>query len=228
MIRPVTMECKFNVDGADVEVSALIDTPPQARCVLVLGHGAGAGMRHQFMQALTEALGANGVAVFRYQFPYMEQGRRAPDRAKLLTGTVGAAVRSAADRSPDLPLFVGGKSMGGRMASLAAAQELLPGAQGLVFFGFPLHQAGKPASVRGEHLTDVRLPMLFLQGTRDKLADLALLQPLCETLGTAATLQVIEGADHSFQMLKRSGISNAEILARIASLATEWMTGRLR
>ncbi len=221
------IETTFGVDVAGIEVSALIDCPPQARSLLVLGHGAGAGMRHRFMQALTLELNSHNVACFRYQFPYMERARRAPDRPKILLPTVAAAAHHAGAQLPDLPMFVGGKSMGGRMASLAAAQGLLPLARGLVFFGFPLHQAGKAASERGAHLSDVQLPMLFLQGTRDKLADLTLLEPICKSLGARATLEQIEGGDHSFEMLKRSGISNTEVLMRIARFAANWIAGRL-
>ena len=179
------------------------------------------------MEALSTELYGLGVACFRYQFPYMERGRRAPDRPKVLIPAVAAALHAAQTQVPDLPIFVGGKSMGGRMASLAAAQGLLSAAHGLVFFGFPLHPSGKPASERGAHLSDVQLPMLFLQGTRDKLADLTLLEPICKTLGARATVQPIEGGDHSFEMLKRGGITSAEVLTRIARLAAEWMASRL-
>jgi predicted alpha/beta-hydrolase family hydrolase len=194
---------RFAVDGTS-EVSALFSRPTNARHLLVLAHGAGAGMNHPFMENLADELAAAGVATLRYQFPYMEERRRVPDAPAVLTATVVAAVRAAAKEAPDLPLFAGGKSMGGRMTSQAAAQGPLDGVRGLVFFGFPLHPPKRPSTKRADHLTKVTVPMLFLQGTRDDLADLGLLRPVCAKLGPLATLSVVQGADHSFHMLKRS------------------------
>src|SRR5229473_4353109 len=159
-------QLRFGVEGGG-EVSALLCRPANARWLLVLAHGAGAGMSHPFMEKLAEELGAVGVATFRYQFPYMEQRRGVPDSPAVLTATVAAAVRAAAEAAPDLPLLAGGKSMGGRMTSQAAAKDPLDGVQGLVFFGFPLHPPNSPGTKRADHLANVTLPMLFLQGTRD-------------------------------------------------------------
>jgi len=201
-------QLRFGVEGGG-EVSALLSRPAKARRLLVLAHGAGAGMSHPFMENLADALANVGVATFRYQFPYMEQRRQVPDAPAVLTATVVAALRAAAEAVPGLPLFAGGKSMGGRMTSQAAAQRPLDGVQGLVFFGFPLHPPNRPGTKRADHLAKVTTPMLFLQGTRDTLADLNLLRPVCAKLGSRATLHVIETADHSFHMLKRSGRSDA-------------------
>src|SRR5271167_4655731 len=170
------------------EVSALLLKPARARRLLVLAHGAGAGMHHPFMEKLAEDLASVGVATLRYQFPYMEEHRGAPDKPAVLTATVAAAVRAASKAAPDLPLFAGGKSMGGRMTSQAAAQGLLENVRGLVFFGFPLHPPGNPSIKRAEHLANVAAPMLFLQGTRDTFADLTLLRPVCAQLGSRSTL----------------------------------------
>jgi len=204
------------------EVSSLLMRPQDARWLLVLGHGAGAGMRHPFMGAVARELAAEKIATFRYQFPYMENRRKAPDRPPTLTATVTAAVQAAHAAAPDLPLLAGGKSMGGRMTSTAASENLIPEVRGLVFFGFPLHPPKQPATKRGDHLAKVTQPMLFLQGTRDDLADLKLLKPICKKLGKLATLHIIEGADHSFHVLKSSGKSDAEILRELAHITAEW------
>jgi predicted alpha/beta-hydrolase family hydrolase len=204
------------------EVSALLDRPRGARALLVFAHGAGAGMRHSFLEALCGQLVAAGIATFRYQFPYMEEGRRAPNPPRVLAATVRAAVLAAAQAAPDLPLLAGGKSLGGRMTSTAAAERALPGVRGLVFFGFPLHAQGLPGRARAEHLRDVMIPMLFLQGTRDELADLDLLRPVLDELGDRAQLHVVEGGDHSFHVLKRSGRSDAEVLGELATQVAVW------
>lgn len=179
-------------------------------------------MRHAFMEAAARGLAERGVATLRYHFPYMENGRKAPDRPPVLVKTVRSAVGEAVRIEPDLPLFAGGKSMGGRMTSTAAAQEALPGVRGLAFFGFPLHAAGRDSSERGAHLGDVGLPMLFLQGTRDKLANLDLLRPLLDKVRPGPALHVVEGADHGFHVLKRSGRTDAEILDELCDAFTEW------
>jgi uncharacterized protein len=212
---------RFDVEGAG-EVSALLAWPEEPKSVLVLAHGAGAGMNHPFLQKLSEALLGVGVATLRYQFPYMEQRRRVPDSPAILTATVTAAVRIATKAASGLPLFAGGKSMGGRMTSQAAAQSPQPGVAGLVFFGFPLHPPNRPATKRGDHLSNVTVPMLFLQGTRDTLADLKLLRPICAKLGRLATLHVIEGADHSFHVLKSSGRDDAAVLQELAETTAFW------
>jgi uncharacterized protein len=204
------------------EVSAVLLSPTRATCLLVLAHGAGAGMNHIFMTAITNQLAEDNVATLRYQFPYMEQRRGVPDKQPLLTATVAAAVRTADQLAPDLPLFAGGKSMGGRMTSLAASEQKLEAIRGLIFFGFPLHPPKRPSIKRAEHLQLVKLPMLFLQGTRDDLADLTLLRPICGSLGPQTVLHVIEGADHSFHVLKRSGKTDPEVLAELSSTVKAW------
>jgi uncharacterized protein len=204
-------------------VSGLLMRPGDAQVCLVLAHGAGAGMRHKFMDGVSKKLFELGVATLRYQFPYMEKRVKRPDSESVLTDTVRAAVAAAKKHAGDLRLFAGGKSMGGRMTSLAVAREPLDGVRGLVFFGFPLHAAGGPGVERGNHLADVRVPMLFLQGSRDSLADLKLLKPLAKRLGTRAELFVIEGGDHSFHMPKGAGRSDEEVLDAVVKKAAEWM-----
>jgi uncharacterized protein len=193
--------------------------------MLVLAHGAGAGMRHPFLGALAHELSAVGIATFRYQFPYMEQRRRAPDRPPVLTATVAVAVHAAQHAAPGLPLLAGGKSMGGRMTSTAASQDPLDQVRGLVFFGFPLHPPNQPGTKRADHLTKVSVPMLFLQGTRDTFADLALLRPVCAKLNPRPMLHIIESADHSFHVLKSSGKTDAEILRELAQSTATWASG---
>jgi len=215
-------ELRFEATRSAGEVSALLRRDEGAASLLVFAHGAGAGMRHAFMTAMAERLAARGVATLRYQFPYMEKGGRRPDPPPILAKTVRSAVAVARREAPDLPLFAGGKSMGGRMTSTAAAAEPLPDVHGLVFFGFPLHAAGRPGSARGDHLDAVTVPMLFLQGTRDALADLDLLRPVCARLGARATLHVVDGGDHSFKVLKRSGRGADEVLDEIADTVAAW------
>ena len=203
------------------EVAGLLHIPPGASRLLVFAHGAGAGMRHAFMESAASVLADNGIATLRYQFPYMQKQSGRPDPPAVLHATVRAAVRAAAAQAPDLPLLAGGKSMGGRMTSQAAAEESLEGVRGIVFFGFPLHPAGSPASARGAHLSRVTVPMLFLQGTRDKLAELDLLRPILAE-NPRATLKVFEGADHSFHLLKSAGRSDQELLEEIARTVADW------
>jgi predicted alpha/beta-hydrolase family hydrolase len=179
-------------------------------------------MTHPFMENLSDELAAVAVATFRYQFPYMEQRRHIPDSPAVLTRTVVAAVQAATQAAPGLPLLAGGKSMGGRMTSQAAAQNLLDGVRGLVFFGFPLHPPNRPGTKRADHLAKVPQPMLFLQGTRDTLADLELLRPICAKLAPRATLHIIESADHSFHVLKSSKRTDAEALRELAETAASW------
>jgi predicted alpha/beta-hydrolase family hydrolase len=203
-------------------VSALFECPVKAQSLLVLAHGAGAGMTHPFLDALSAQLNSAGVATLRYQFPYMERHRRIPDSPAVLTATVRAALQKAKELS-DLPLFVGGKSMGGRMSSTAASEEPLDGVRGLVFLGFPLHPPNRPGTKRADHLARVTVPMLFLQGTRDAFADLQLLRPICARLGSRATLRVVEGADHSFHVLKTSGKKDREVLHELADGVASWI-----
>jgi hypothetical protein len=215
-----TKQSQFAVN-AD-QVSALLSTPKNPRWLLVLAHGAGAGMTHPFLQNLSDQLEVAGIATFRYQFPYMEQHRGAPDKPAVLTATVAAAVQAAKKAAPGLPLVAGGKSMGGRMTSQAASQELLEDVRGLVFFGFPLHPPGNPGTKRADHLAKVPIPMLFLQGTRDAFADLKLLRPVCARLGARATVHIIDSADHSFHVLKSSGTTDSAVLLQLAQTTADW------
>jgi predicted alpha/beta-hydrolase family hydrolase len=215
-----TTELRFEASKSAGEVSAILDRPDDARCLLVLGHGAGAGMRHPFMESVAAALSANRMATFRYQFAYMEKGGRL-DPQPVLLATVRSAVAAARAAAGDLPVIAGGKSMGGRMTSLAMAAEPIAGVRGLAFFGFPLHPTGQPGTSRAEHLAQVTVPMLFLQGTRDTLADLDLLRPIVEGL-LRATMHVVDGGDHSFAVLKRSGRTNAQVIEELARTVAEW------
>jgi predicted alpha/beta-hydrolase family hydrolase len=205
--------------------SGLLDAPASAQACYVFAHGAGAGMHHAFMAALASGLAERRIATLRFQFPYMAQGSRRPDSPKVAQAAVRAAVQEAAKRLPDLPLFAGGKSYGGRMTSQAQAAQPLPNVQGLVFVGFPLHPAGKPATERASHLADVQLPMLFLQGTRDALADLDLMRETTAKLEGRATLHVVEGADHSFHVLARSGRSDEQVREELLDTMAGWMKG---
>jgi predicted alpha/beta-hydrolase family hydrolase len=220
-----TTEMKFAVTGG-VAVSGLLVAPPGAKSLIVFGHGAGAGMRHAFMERMATRLAVRSIATLRYQFPYMEAGKSRPDTRELLLATVRAAVGEVARL--ELPTFAGGKSMGGRMTSLAASEAALPHVRGLVFFGFPLHPAGNPSTSRAEHLSAVSVPMLFLPGTRDDLADLELLRPICDELGRRATLHVVDSADHSFHVLKRSGRTDDEVLDELADTVVAWTDALIR
>lgn len=203
-------------------VSALLDTPPSPQACYVFAHGAGAGMQHAFMGSLAHALNRRGIATLRFQFPFMEAGTRRPDPPAVAQAAVRAAVEEAARRLPGVPLFAGGKSFGGRMSSQAQAAQALPRAVGLVFVGFPLHPAGKPSTARADHLAGVQLPMLFLQGTRDALAEMALVRAVVPPLGARATLHVVEGADHAFHVLVRSGRTDAEVIEELADAIAAW------
>jgi uncharacterized protein len=211
------------VDGAN-KVSGLWLQPAKAKAGLVLAHGAGAGMTHRSMAAIAEGLAARGIATLRYQFPYMEKGSKRPDRPPLCHATVRAACAQAAKLGGRLPLFAGGKSFGGRMTSQAQALEPLSGVHGLVFFGFPLHPAGAPSRTRAEHLADVAIPMLFLQGTRDALAELDLVKPTVRGLGKRAKLVLAEDADHSFHVPAKTGRKDEAVLAELLDAAAGWMT----
>ena len=214
-------EFSIRVDDG-VSVSALLLVPTQPSACLVLAHGAGAGMSHPFMTAVATGLHRRGVASLRYQFPYMERGSRRPDRPDLAQRTVRAAVAEADARLPGCPVFAGGKSFGGRMTSLAQAASPLPRVRGLAFFGFPLHPAGKPSRERAQHLSDVHVPMLFLQGTRDALADQALIAQVAEGLAERARLLLVPDADHSFHVPARSGRSDAGVRDVLLDAVVEW------
>jgi len=204
-------------------VSALLQLPPAATACYVLAHGAGAGMEHPSMTAIATELAARSIATLRFQFPYMELRSRRPDPPPVCHATVRAAVAEAARRAPQLPLIAGGRSFGGRMTSQAQAIEPLSAVKGLAFLGFPLHPAGKPSVERAEHLRDVKTPMLFLQGTRDELAKLELLQPLINQLGARATLKLMQDADHSFHVPARNGRKDPEVRAEMLDALAEWI-----
>jgi predicted alpha/beta-hydrolase family hydrolase len=212
----------IDVDSAD-RVSGLLLMPPRARACYVLAHGAGAGMAHPFMEAVATELGKRHVATLRYQFPYMERGSRRPDAPSFAHAAVRAAVAEAARLTPGLPLVAGGKSFGGRMTSQAQAASPLPGVQCLAFLGFPLHPTGRPADDRGRHLFEVHVPMLFLQGDRDELADQRLLRRLIEDLGARATLRLFQDADHSFHVPARTGRKDAEVRSEMLDALASWI-----
>jgi uncharacterized protein len=204
------------------QVSAVLVRPQAARACYVLAHGAGAGMAHRFMEEVAAGLADRGMATLRYQFPYMEKGSKRPDAPAVAHAAVRAAVAEAARRCADLPLLAGGKSFGGRMTSQAQAIKPLPGVRGLVFLGFPLHPAGKPATDRATHLSDVLIPMLFVQGTQDKLAEPALIGPVVAALGSA-TLHEVEAADHAFHVPARSGRNDREVMTEILDTIAAWV-----
>jgi hypothetical protein len=212
----------FEASRSVGKVSGILLRPVNAGTLLVFAHGAGAGMKHPFMERMSRKLAEKGIATFRYQFPYIERKSKRPDPKPLLLATVRSAVAKALEQVPELPLIAGGKSMGGRMTSMAAGDSTLPGVRGLVFFGFPLHPPGTRSTERAEHLQSVQLPMLFLQGTRDTFAELTLLQPVCAMLGDRARLHIIEGADHSFHVPKSSGKNDEQVMSELASTVAEW------
>lgn len=207
----------------EFHVSGLLQSPPRPRAAYVLAHGAGAGMAHPFMAAVAADLAQRDIATLRYQFPYMERGSKRPDPPGVAHTAVRAAVAHAAGLLPKIPIFAGGKSFGGRMTSQAQAAAALPGVRGLVFLGFPLHPAGKPSQDRAKHLFDVRIPMLFLQGTNDKLAELDQLNPVCKALGSLATLKLFADADHSFHVPARTGRKDAQVLAEVMDALATWI-----
>jgi predicted alpha/beta-hydrolase family hydrolase len=204
-------------------VSALLQQPPQARAGYVLAHGAGAGMEHPFMVAVAAALAGRGIATLRYQFPYMERRSKRPDPPQLAQAAVRAATAAARDVLPELPLIAGGKSFGGRMTSQAQAKAPLPAVHGLVFLGFPLHPVGRPSADRATHLFDVTIPMLFLQGSRDRLASVDEIRGVCNKLGSRATLKIFENADHSFHVPARSARTDDQVLGDAADAIAAWL-----
>ena len=204
-------------------VSGLLQVPPDAVACYVLAHGAGAGMTHGFLEAMAMELAERGIATLRFQFPFMERGSRRPDPAPVAQKAVRAAVEAAARLLPDLPLIAGGRSFGGRMASQAQGESELARVRGLAFLGFPLHPAKRPSAERARHLADVAIPMLFIQGARDELADLDHLRPVCEGLGPRATLHLIDDADHAFHVRARSGRSDADVRGEIAQTLVTWV-----
>ena len=220
-----SVEVRIAVGERAGDVSGLLLRPDGARLLYVLAHGAGAGMRHPFLEVVAQRLAERSIATLRYQFPYMEQRARRPDPPAVAAATVRAVVIEAARVAPGLALVAGGKSFGGRMTSTAQAEEPLPGVRGLVFLGFPLHPPGRPGDSRAEHLARVQIPMLFLQGDRDQFADLKLLKPVVKGLGERATLHLVEGGDHSFHVLKRSGRTDLEVIADLVETIVAWTAG---
>jgi predicted alpha/beta-hydrolase family hydrolase len=215
------IEMKFLATLEKGEVSALLVRPREASHLLVLGHGAGTDMRHATLQAIADRMADAGIATFRYNFPYSEHGR-GRDAQGVCTATVRSAVAAAGGAANDLPLLAGGHSFSGRMTSTAAAEFPLEGVRGLVFFAFPLHLAGKPDTKRADHLAAVTVPMLFLGGTRDELAGLDLLQPVCDRLGDRTTLHLLDTADHGFRILKRSRKSEEDVFVEMARVVRDW------
>ena len=222
------MDLTIDVGGTAGRVSALLLLPPDARWVYVLAHGAGAGMRHPFLEAIAQRLAERGIATLRYQFPYMERRARRPDPPAVAVATVRAAVAEAARLAPELPLIAGGKSFGGRMTSTAQAEQPLSGVRGLAFLGFPLHPPGRPGISRAQHLDRVNVPMLFLQGTRDEFADLDLLRQVAGRLGKRSTVHWVDGGDHSFKVLKRAGRTDADVLDELVRALDGWASGLAR
>jgi predicted alpha/beta-hydrolase family hydrolase len=218
-ISPQKLDIEITGSGS---VSALMIRPAEARACYVFAHGAGAGMTHPFMETFAAGLGDRGIASLRYQFPYMEKGSRRPDPPAVAHATVRAAVAEAGRSCPGLPLIAGGKSFGGRMTSQAQAIAPLAGVRGLAFLGFPLHPAGKPSSDRAKHLAEVRVPMLFMQGTRDTLAEVTLIEPVVTSLGPSASLHLVRDADHSFHVLARSGRNDREVMKEILDTFSTW------
>lgn len=217
-----TKELKLEIERIGT-VSAILTQPTHARACYVLAHGAGADMRHAFMETIAAGLAERGIATFRFNFPYMEAKKGRPDPPPIAHATVRAAVAEAARLCPGLKLVAGGKSFGGRMTSQAQSKSPLPDVQGLAFLGFPLHAAKKPSSERAEHLASIAVPLLFLQGTRDELADLAHLEPVIARLGRKATLHEVAGGDHSFAVLKKSGRTNDEALTEVLDTLATWI-----
>ena len=216
-------EKPLKIKVEDSEVSALWLAPPKPRAALVLAHGAGTNMTHKSLAVIAEGLAERGIATLRYNFLYSERGSSRPDSPPRAHAAVRAAVSQAAKLTSKVPLFAGGRSFGGRMTSQAQALKPLPNVCGLIFFAFPLHPAGKPSDERAEHLFDVKVPMLFLQGTKDALAEPALLKPVIKKLGARATLKMLEGADHSFHVAAKTGRKDADVLSEILDTAAEWI-----
>ena len=227
MTKTSAKSLRIPVSEKSGDVCAVLLRPGDAKWLYVLGHGAGAGMHHVFLETVARKLAERDVATLRYQFPYTENGKRRPDSPPVLQTTIRAALEKAVELAPDLPLVAGGKSMGGRLTSVVAAKDRPEALRGLVFLGFPLHAPGRPSDARAAHLTDVRAPMLFLQGTRDKLADLSLLEPVCKKLGKRATLHIVEGGDHSFKVPKRTGRTEEEVFDELADTIAGWAKGRV-
>ena len=220
MLEAQTLQ--IGADRSKGPVSAILQRPENSKALYVMAHGAGADMRHRFLQSMADELGSTGIATLRFNFPYTEQGRKAPDPQPVLEAYVRSACAVAQEIAPSLAVFAGGKSMGGRMTSNAIAREIIPGVRGLVFLGFPLHAPNRPSRDRAAHLEQVPVPMLFLQGTRDDLAEIGLIREVTGELKNRATLHEIEGADHSFEVRKSSGRTSAEVREELAATIAHW------
>ena len=217
-----TKKQKFVAHESKDKVSSLLEVPKNASELVVLGHGAGAGMNHANMQSIADALHAQGIATFRYQFPFMERGG-GRDSKEVSLATVAAAVENASSLAPGIPIYAGGHSFGGRMTSLAAAESMLPSAVGLIFFAFPLHPAGKPSVERAAHLSDIKIPMQFLSGTRDKLFTIDLFKPIHKKLRKKATIHYLDTADHGYKILKRTRKSKQDVFEEMAEVVRDWI-----
>ena len=215
----------ISIRVGDESVSGLFLRPPDAKALYLFAHGAGAGMTHKAMAGNAEGLAERGIATLRYNFPYMEKGSKRPDSPKVAHAAVRAAASKAVELAPELPLFAGGRSFGGRMTSQTQAGDPLPGVRGLIFLGFPLHPAGKPGIDRAAHLAKVRVPMLFVSGTRDALAELDLLRPVVASLGSHAKIHLVDQADHSFKVAAKSGRTNADAEAEVLDAVARWISG---
>ncbi len=224
MSRAKSVRKEFQLKVGDDTVSAIYDIPNGCKIILVFAHGAGAGMDNSFMETMSSLLADQNIGTCRFNFPYKEKGSRAPNAQPILLKTIEVAVQRVVGDFPDHTVFAGGKSMGGRMSSIAMSKGMLEEVKGLVFFGFPLHAPGGDSLDRAKHLHEVQIPMLFLQGTRDKLANLDLMQELSGKLGTSATLKIFEGADHSFKTRKKDPLSTDETIQEVANTAAEWMS----
>lgn len=214
---------RIKVNDKVGEVSGLYYSPSGAEYVMVFAHGAGAGIKNKFMEQVSISLAEKKIATLRFNFPYMENGKKVPDTKPVCIASISAAVGKAVKLNPGLPVFAGGKSFGGRMTSTAASENAIPAVKGIVFFGFPLHAPGKPSNERAEHLYKVEIPMLFLQGTRDALASLELLKPVMKKIGKKATLFIVDGADHSFHVSKEFMMKDSEVIELICNEAAKWM-----
>jgi hypothetical protein len=223
MTKTKIRNIKFTASKSSGEVSGILTLPANPKLLLLFAHGAGAGMKHSFMEKVSGYLADEGIGTLRYNFSYIEKVKKSPDPAPILMETIRSSVKAAKKYAGDIPLIAGGKSMGGRMTSMAASKEPLENVKGIVFFGFPLHAPGRASDERAEHLFNVNIPMLFLQGTRDKLADLKLLKPIIKKLKDKATLHIIDGGDHSFHMLKSSGRNDDNVLRELSKRIGEWV-----
>jgi predicted alpha/beta-hydrolase family hydrolase len=214
---------KIKVSTAIGSVSALYYSHAKAKQILIFAHGAGAGMKNKFMEQASLCLAEHGIATLRFNFPYMENGKKVPDTKPVCTAAIKAAVEKAHKMNPKLPVFAGGKSFGGRMTSTAASEGLIPNVKGIIFFGFPLHAPGNPSNDRAEHLYKVEIPMLFLQGSRDALAALDLLKPVLKKIGKKAELFIVDGGDHSFHCLKEYGLKDSDAIEKLCKEVKRWM-----